>query len=371
MTNPTQAAAGQTGPGQTGQRPARTEADPVLVRIAQAMASLSVSPLPRNYALFHEALSGRNPELARELSSLGPSPDVRKIDELGIRHNLASHATLNADKVQAQAAKLLGEVSGAMREVNGRKSGFIRQLQDFAMRLENDPVVGMSDFAIAAKAMREQATALLREEADFSGRLAETVEQLSSMEGDIDALRAAATRDPSTGLPNRTAFSARLAALFVDHPPATPSALIVVSIDGLRGVGERYGVGTLEKTLKKLAPTFRKSIKNNEFVGRIGLDALAFLFSDVSAANAEAIVARIRASIETIDIPLPERSFTPERLSLSAGIAMTDAASGDIDLLNQAELALQAVRASGAPGQLVFSAAVGGRAQRLYSPYAA
>ena len=64
-------------------------------------------------------------------------------------------------------------------------------------------------------------------------------------------------------------------------------------------------------------------------------------------------------------------TFTPKRLSLSAGIAMTDAASGDVDLLNQAELALQAVKASGHPGQLVFSAAVGARAQRLYSPHAA
>ncbi|MDQ0319784.1 diguanylate cyclase [Pararhizobium capsulatum DSM 1112] len=358
-----------TNPKQNAQRPARTEIDAVFVRIAQAMASLGVSPLPRNYALFYEALSGRNPDLARELSALGPSPDAAKIDELGIRHNLASHATLSADKVQAQAVKLLGDVSVAMREATNRKTGFVRQLQDFALRLENDPVVAMSDFADATQAIRDQAAALLRDEASFSGRLTETVAQLSSMEGDIDALRAAATRDPSTGLPNRTAFSARLSALFLDAPP--PTALVLVSLNGLRGVGERYGVDALEKALKKLAPIFRKSIKKNDFVGRIGLDELAFLFSDVSAANAEAIVSRIRASIEAIDIPLPERSFTPERLSLSAGIAMTDAASGEADLFSQAELALHAVKASGHPGQLVFSAAVGARSPRLYSPHAA
>lgn len=360
-----------TNPRQTVKNPARPEIDAVVGRIAHAMASLGVSPLPRNYALFYEALSGRNPELARELAALGSCPSPAKIDELGIRHNLASHATLNADKVQAEAAKLLNAASVAMREANGRKAGFVRQLTDFALRLETDPVVGMSDFADAAQAIRQQATALLQEETRFAGRLDEAAAQLVSLEGEIDALRAAATRDASTGLPNRAAFAARVSALFAEATASAPSALVVVSVDGLRAVGERYGIGALEKALKKLAPTFRKSIKKNDFVSRIGLDELAFVFADVNAANVEAIVARIRASIEAIDVPLPERAFTSERVSISAGIAMTDQASGDGDLVSQAELALQAVKATGRPGQLVFSAAIGARSPRLYSPHAA
>lgn len=356
---------------QNAQRLVRSEIETVVGKIAQAMATHGVSPLPRNYALFYEALSGRNPDLARELAALGPSPDATRIDELGIRHNLASHAALSADKMQAQAVTLLSELSASMLDATSRKTAFIRQLQHFVERLQNDPVVGMSDFADDAELLRQQAAAALREDAGFCTRLSDTAAQLSSMEDDIDALRAVATRDPSTGLPNRTAFSAQLSALFLEAPPASPSALVLVSIDGLRSIGERYGVGALEKALKKLAPTFRRSIKKNDFVGRIGLDALAFLFSDVNAANAETIVERIRASIEAMDIPLPERSFTPERLSLSAGISMTDAASGDVDLMNQAELALQAVKATGHPGQLVFSAAIGARSRRLYSPHAA
>lgn len=356
---------------QNAQRPVRSEIESVMGRIGQTMASLGVSPLPRNYALFYEALCGRNPDLAHELAALGPSPDAARIDELGIRHNLASHATLNADKVQAQAVKLLSELSGAMLEATSRKTTFVAQLQQFIERLQSDPVVGMSDFADGAALLRQQAAAVLREDAGFCARISDAATQMSSMEGDIDAMRAFATRDPSTGLPNRTAFSARLAALFLETPPASHSALVLISIDGLRGIGERYGVGALEKALKKLAPTFRRSIKKNDFVGRIGLDELAFLFSDVNAANAETIVARIRASIEAMDIPLPEPAFTPERLSLSAGISMTETASSDTDLMKQAELALQAVRATGRPGQMVFSAVIGARSHRLYSPHAA
>ncbi|WP_158025946.1 GGDEF domain-containing protein [Pararhizobium arenae] len=356
---------------QNAQKIVPAEIEAVVGKISQAMATLGVLPLPRNYALFYEALSGRNPELARELSALGSSPDAARIDELGIRHNLASHATLKADKVQAQAVKLLSELSGAMRETAGRKTAFIRQLQHFIERLQNDPVVGMTDFADDADVLRREAAAVLREDGAFCGRLSDTASQLSSMEADIDALRAAATRDPSTGLPNRTAFAARLSTLFLDASPRSQSALVVVSVSGLRSIGERYGVGALEKALKKLAPTFRKSIKKNDFVGRIGLDELAFLFCDVNASNAETIVERIRASIEALDIPLPERAFTPERLSLSAGISMSDTAQSETDLMNQAELALQAVKASGRPGQMVFSAIVGARAKRLYSPHAA
>ncbi|HTO32544.1 MAG TPA: GGDEF domain-containing protein, partial [Pararhizobium sp.] len=238
-------------------------------------------------------------------------------------------------------------------------------------RLATDPVDGMSDFADDAARLRDAVAVFEREERSFASTMNDAVTQLGGIDSDIEAMRKAATRDPVTGLPNRIAFSARLGALYEDDKAVGPAALALVTVEGLREMGERHGAATIEKALKKLAPVFRKSVKKNDFVARIGADEFAFVLHDVSAGNAEAIAQRIGASVEGVQIALPNRAFTMQTLSLSIGIAMAFTASGGTDLFTQAELALLAVRGRGKPGTLVFSAAIGGRTKKTYSPHAA
>jgi diguanylate cyclase len=343
----------------------------ILLKVAQTMAKLGVAAFPRNYELFYEALSGSNPQLTRDVAALGAHPMQNQIEQVGIKYHLSGFAAIEADTIRADTARSISAVSHALKDSIAKKEVFAAMLRGFITRLETDPVAGMSDFADDAAHLRDAVAVFEREEKAFATAMNETVTHLGGIDSDIETMRKAATRDPVTGLPNRIAFTAKLTALYDDGKAVGPAALALVTIEGLRDMGERHGAATVEKALKKLAPEFRKSVKKNDFVARIGTDEFAFVFHDVSAGNAEAIAQRICASVEGVQVALPNRAFTTQTLSLSTGIAMAFTASGGVDLFTQAELALRAVRSGGKPGTLVFSAAIGGRTKKTYSPHAA
>lgn len=343
----------------------------VLLKVAQTMAKLGVAAFPRNYELFYEALSGQNAALVRDVASLGAQPAQHRIDAIGVKYDLSGFAAIAMDNTRADTARAISTLSHGLKASIAKKEAFTALLRHFIDRLEADPVAGMSDFADDAHRLRDAVTAFEREERALAVSINETIAELGGIGSDIEIMRKASTRDPVTGLANRIAFSAKLAALYDDGNAAGPAALALVTVEGLRDLGESHGAATAEKALKKLAPVFRKSVKKNDFVARIGADEFAFVFHDVSADNAEAIAQRIRASVEAVEITLPNRTFTSETLSLSTGIAMALTASSGTDLFTQAELALHAVRAGGGPGVLVFSAAIGSRATKTYSPHAA
>jgi len=343
----------------------------ILLKVAQTMAKLGVAPFPRNYELFYEALSGHNAELTRDVAALGGNPAQNRIEQIGIKYHLNGFAAIAADTIRADTARSIAAMSDALNNGIARKEAFAALLRSFIDRLETDPVAGMSDFAEDAGRLRDAVAVFEREERTFATAMNETVAQLGGLRSDIEVMRKASMRDPITGLANRIAFSAKLSALYDDGNAAGPAALALVTIEGLRDLGESHGAAVAEKALKKLAPVFRKSIKKNDFVARIGADEFAFVFHDVSSENAEAIAQRIRASVEGVQIALPNRTFTAQTLSLSTGIAMAITAAGGADLFTQAELALRAVRSGGRPGMLVFSAAIGGRTKKTYAPHAA
>ncbi len=343
----------------------------VLLKVAQMMAKLGVAPFPRNYELFYEALPGQNAALTRDVAALGVEPAQSRLEDVGIKHHLPGFAAIATDAIRADAARTISALNHGLNNSIAKKEAFATLLRHFIERLETDPVAGMSDFADDAGRLRNAVTAFEREERAFAISMRETIAQLGGIGSDIETMRKASTRDPVTGLANRVAFSAKLAALYDDGSASGPAALALVTVEGLRDLGESHGAATAEKALKKLAPVFRKSVKKNDFVARIGADEFAFVFHDVSADNAEAIAQRIRASVEVVQIALPNRTFTSETLSLSTGIALALTASCGTDLFTQAELALHAVRAGGKPGVLVFSAAIGSRATKTYTRHVA
>lgn len=343
----------------------------ILLKVTQAMAKRSVAALPRNYELFHAALSGRNSALTRDMAALGSHLDQALLDQLGIKHHLPGFLALAGETIRTDMARSISVLSQSLDKDIGRKQDFSEALRAFIARLEADPVGGMSDFADEARRLRDAAAIFERQERASIEKMGETLAELGRLHDDAETLRRTLTRDPVTGLANRSAFSARLSDLYEEGNPVTGSALALVTVEGLRVMGERHGQAVADRALKKLASLFRKSVKKNDFVARLGADEFAFLFHDASADNAVAIAGRIRAAVEALRFALPERAFTPQSLSLAAGIAVSGAATGSTDLLAQAELALQAARAAGRPDALVFSAALSSRTGKIYTPYAA
>ncbi|MDK1376332.1 MULTISPECIES: GGDEF domain-containing protein [unclassified Sinorhizobium] len=340
----------------------------IIQKLAHSMMRLGVAALPRNYELIYEALSGQMPQLSRDLAALGPEPTQEALDELGIKHKIIGHSALAADRARAEAQQALGELATMLGDTLARKHAFNGQLKRFAARLASDPVTAMSEFADEAAQLRDAAGLLMNEETALRAAIEMHSQRLGELEGDLEESRMALTRDRLTGLPNQAALSKRLAAVF-DQPSGQSAALVVATVEGLRDLGEQHGGALAQKVLSDLATIFRKTIKKNDFVARVGPQEFAFVCNDVTAENAEAIARRIHQSVAELAITPPGRAFTSETLSLSAGIALTTAATSAAELLGQAELALTAARANG--GIRVYSSDIERTSGKAYVPDAA
>lgn len=352
-------------------RGSQTKSTTIILKVAQSMSQLGITALPRNYELVYEALSGRRPQLSRDLVALGAKPQQDALDELGLRHHLVAHGALAADRARAAAQEALGELALKLRHSLAQKHAFRSQLDRFRQRLADDPVTGLSEFADDAARLRDAAGMLMNEEQAFQAVLEAGAERFAALDGEFAESRKPLTRDPVTGLPNRLALAARLKTLLDAENETGPLALLVVSVEGLRDIAEEHGTAATEKALGKLSTLFRKSIKKSDFVARLGGQDFAFLCSDVTEQNAEAIAQRIRGSVEALRVALPGRAYATETLSLSAGIATAQPMTTPADFLQQAEVALAAARAGSRSGILAYSADLADKRTRTYSPHAA
>jgi diguanylate cyclase len=335
------------------EKPAAAPVSLILQRVAQTILQLGIAPLPRNYELVYEALSKPSSDLGRELAALGTAPPQAALDAIGLRRRLPCHMGLALYDAQATTLQAVALIASALSDEGLAKAKGLAALEAFLERLESDPVLSVSDLAQDARRLHEKLHRLSDRENRFAEQLEDSVALLGDAQARIEADRRTTLRDALTGLPNAAAFALRSAALFnAETAEISPAALVLVTVERLALLADRHGSDIGEKAVKKCAVLFRKSVKKSDVVARVGYDTFGFLLYDATDINAQTIAARIRDAVQSLEIRLPNRTFTAETLSLSAGIASTANVAGPQELLHQAETALTMVRTDGRQGIL-------------------
>ncbi|WP_203426374.1 GGDEF domain-containing protein [Sinorhizobium sp. BG8] len=348
-----------------GTKEAAAGAPATAQKIMQLMASLGISGQPRNYELLYEACAGGNAALVKEIAALGKSPEQASLDALAIRYGLASHNALAAGQAAGEALRLIGEMSSVTNKCNQDKAIALQEIREIADRLTSDPVFAMTDFASDASRLLAIVQDLLSAERILGLRTDDILGQMRGVRSGMAASHEALTHDTVTGLGNQAALATRLKSHFESEDEKT-AALLLVRIDRLKGFMDTHVAGAADQTLRQLAALFRQSLKKNDFVARTGPDQFALLLADVNRDNAASIAARIRGKVEAESFSFPGRDLPPGFLSLTGGIAFTDAARSPSVLVSQSEQAL-AVAGEGEGREIRFySADIAARAARNY-----
>lgn len=167
---------------------------------------------------------------------------------------------------------------------------------------------------------------------------------------------AAALRDPLTGLGNRRAFQAALAAALTGAE--AEAALLLLDLDRFKHVNDSLGHPVGDALLRVVAQRLRASLRAGDILVRLGGDEFAILLP--RADGAERLAERL--------VDLLGRPYLVEghlaNIGVSIGIARVpaDAAEGGM-LLRRADLALYAAKAAGRRQFAVFRPEMDTRAQ--------
>ena len=169
------------------------------------------------------------------------------------------------------------------------------------------------------------------------------------------ALRLTADTDSLTGLPNRACFEKQLLeALERVQQTPTPAYLLMLDLDGFKGVNDTFGHAAGDDVLQLFAGRLRGLAYDNIFVARLGGDEFAMIVTRPrDCANMERVIATVLESLRHS----VERDG--KRRSVSATIGATfvhPTVSGTSELMRRADLALyQAKRHQRGSGRIYES----------------
>ncbi|NTJ42044.1 GGDEF domain-containing protein [Agrobacterium larrymoorei] len=311
---------------------------------------MNLAPLPRNYELFYEVLSGHHPEIGRDILALGNAPQQHDIDMVGQRHNLPSFSHMAA----SQAAS---EVLGTIEQVSARLAVALERTETLLESVENET-------ALTQDALVHLLNDVQNEQASLHNFVRRGLEKIREHEDNSKRLNAASVKDALTSLPNRPAFLQKLAEVFADENRLNPACLVLVNIDRFREINEKYGTVAGNKALRRLSALFRKTIKKDDFVARIGGNEFGFIFANISQSTAQVIAERLRHSVEELRFATKEGAG--EHLTLSMGVATSENSTTPAEFYGHAELALLAARSGARNCVIPYCREVAQRSRNSY-----
>lgn len=160
----------------------------------------------------------------------------------------------------------------------------------------------------------------------------------------------AATTDDLTGLARRGRFDEELATEVARAERyGRPGALILIDVDGMKGINDANGHQAGDDALQRVADMFRRHLRSFDTAARIGGDEFAIILPETTIEASGEVANRLVTSMrDATDEGTPQ-------VSLSIGVAPIDGSVASADLLRQADLALYASKRGGGDRHTVAS----------------
>ncbi|MFC5291319.1 GGDEF domain-containing protein [Actinokineospora guangxiensis] len=178
-------------------------------------------------------------------------------------------------------------------------------------------------------------------------------QRIAELTRERDRFELDALHDSLTGLANQRGFNPAAAlALVADQARRRPTAVLMLDLDGFRGVNSRLGHLGANEVLKAFAALLRASVRRDDLVCRWGGEEFSIVLPGADRADAWAVAERIRRAVERMTVELtPARGLGTERVgrfTVSGGIALSPVDGTDLTTLQvHADRALAAAKNGG------------------------
>ncbi|GAA3984488.1 hypothetical protein GCM10022279_04660 [Comamonas faecalis] len=175
-------------------------------------------------------------------------------------------------------------------------------------------------------------------------------QRLQRQKGELaDALaqiRALATRDELTGLPNRRyAQEALRLKLLRAQRGGQPVQLAVLDLDFFKHINDLHGHVAGDQVLRHFAATVQAGIRAEDILARWGGEEFILLLDNTTAPEAAALLERVRQAVQAMSVTLGDGALL--RTTVSLGAAEQQAGDTPQTLFERADGALYAAKTAG------------------------
>ena len=163
----------------------------------------------------------------------------------------------------------------------------------------------------------------------------------------LEQIRQLATHDDLTGLLNRRAMLDRMQ-LEQRRSLRSGSPLLIaqLDIDHFKVVNDTHGHAAGDLVLQSFADTVRRNVRDTDVLARWGGEEFVLLLCDTPAADAVALMERLRQAVQAMQVPVAH-SGQPITVTVSIGLARHTPADPLAGTLERADRALYAAKAGG------------------------
>jgi diguanylate cyclase (GGDEF)-like protein len=159
--------------------------------------------------------------------------------------------------------------------------------------------------------------------------------------------------DSLTGLMNRSGFEPSLvAALSSARTKNQHHCLLHIDIDQLHVVNDLMGYQEGDALIRRVAKVLRSTLRDSDFLARLGSDEFSVLVSNCSIEQSHAIAEKIRSAVSQLTVISANRQLD---VSTSIGIAsISQETEGIVGVMASAEIACKSAKDSGRDRIQVF-----------------
>jgi len=305
---------------------------------------------PRNYELYYAHLGGRHPSLTRDIEIAADAfgqITQDNADALFRAHLQRSDLTNSVADVITRMNAEVADLNELVEETTEHATGNNKTLGGLSVQLrqsaEDYPAVGalLESVVKVAKDMRTQNEHL-------ENRLAESADEIHSLQRSVEYIEAESMKDPLTGISNRAMFDRAILQSITDaRAHARPLSLLLADIDHFKSFNDQWGHQTGDQVLRLVAEVMSGNVRADDTLARYGGEEFAVLLPGVGVTKATQLAERIRSAVESRRLKKRKTDEDLGKITMSIGVAELRRSDSADSLIDRADECLYAAKDDG------------------------
>ena len=308
---------------ETGVRKSHKDVYDLAGQAFQMIDRYETPPYPSTYALWYAYVSRSNEKLVstvEEMLERGGALSAYEIDEVCKTHLSDSDAQAAQQNIGRQFETQLSAVLTMIQKSVSDNESFAEVLdkieEDLPQSVTADHIdTILQSLMVENRRMAEQSQAL-------NDGLRQSQRQIEQLNRELEEVRSQSMRDPLTGIANRRAFDARLAAeLNSSSEDNSQLCLALADIDHFKKVNDTYGHRVGDEVLKVFATIVSENIKGQDMVARYGGEEFAIILPRTDIRSAFNLIDKIRQQFAKTNLIFKQSRQGLGQITCSFGIA--------------------------------------------------
>lgn len=309
-------------------------------RIFALMSRLQVEATPVNFELFHELISGANPELRERFSKLGKNITPEKIDGLArefLPHHFADSAFEQSSSIMRDD---LEELLEALQNSRADLETYTKNLGDSSERISK---IKPGD-EVALKGEIDSITAFTNEQKAKNqavlGTISRKLDSVNQLSSEMDDVQHRKFTHAGTGLANRRAFNKRMAELFAEDKFPGDFTLLVAKIRNFEYLDTPEMLKAKEFAFQAVGKAVLSQTTDEDFSAWTEMPHISLLLSVAQDGEIERISSVIREQVQAALTSIRRSAPHLPAMTISFGAVTTYAAKDAASMIANANEAL-------------------------------